>query len=101
MIYKVEILPAAWEDLKAIEDYYLVAFDDQTALKVTGHILDGIERLACFPDSGSMTPDSWLNRLGYRMVICGRHVAFYRVIGEIVFIYHIADTRRDYQRLFQ
>lgn len=24
---KVEILPSAWEDLKAIEDYYLIQFD--------------------------------------------------------------------------
>ncbi len=24
---KVEILPSAWEDLKVIEDYYLIQFD--------------------------------------------------------------------------
>lgn len=34
---RVEILPDAWEDLKKIEDYYILQFDVQTALKVSGH----------------------------------------------------------------
>ena len=53
MKYNVEILPAAWEDLKKIEDWYLINFDVETAIKVSDHILDGIERLGDFPDSGS------------------------------------------------
>lgn len=100
MKYKVEILPAAWEDLKHIEDWYVVQFDVETALKVSDHILDGIERLESFWDSGSLTPDEWLNQQGYRMVICGKHVAIYRQIGETVFVYHIADTQTEYTKLF-
>lgn len=70
MICKVEILPTAWEDLKRIEDWYVLQFDVETALKVSEHILDAMERLESFPDSGSLTPDEWLNQKGYRMVIC-------------------------------
>ena len=81
MKHRVEILPSAWEDLKKIEDYYILQFDVQTALKVSDHILDTIERLEQFPDSGSATPDDWLNEQGYRMVICKRHIAIYRVIS--------------------
>ncbi|EOS70425.1 hypothetical protein C817_05801, partial [Dorea sp. 5-2] len=55
MKHRVEILPSAWEDLKKIEDYYILQFDVQTALKVSDHILDTIERLEQFPDSGSAT----------------------------------------------
>lgn len=98
---RVRILPSAWEDLKRIEDYYAIQFDADTALKVSGHILDVIERLEEFPDSGSLCPDKWLTERGYRMVICKRHVAIYRVIGEIVYIYHIADTRTEYAKLFR
>lgn len=101
MQYRIEILPAAWEDLKQIEDWYLLEFGVATALKVTGHILDCFERLEQFPDSGSKTPDVWLNEQGYRMVICGQHVAVYRQIGDAVYVYHIADTRTDYVRLFR
>ena len=32
------------------------------------------------------------------MVICQKHVAIYRMIGEIVYIYHIADTQSDYTK---
>ncbi len=100
MIYKVKILPTAWEDLKRIEDWYLIQFDVETALKVSDHILDSIERLENFPDSGSLTPDEWLNQQGYRMVICGKHVAIYRQIKQTVYIYHIADTQTEYTKLF-
>ena len=44
------------EDLKKIEDYYIIQFDVETALKVSDHILDTIERLEAFPDSGSSDP---------------------------------------------
>ena len=97
---KVNILPSAWEDLKMIEDYYLLEFNVETALKVSDHILDCIERLESWPDTGSLTPDSWLNEMGYRMIICGQHVAIYRTIGDIIYIYHVFDTRTDYTKLF-
>lgn len=100
MKYKVEILPTAWEDLKKIEDYYLLQFGVESALKVTEHILNVIERLEEFPFSGSLTCDEWLNNQGYRMVIAKKHIAIYRVIDEYVFIYHIADTQTEYNKLF-
>ena len=37
MKYNVEILPSAWEDLKTIEDWYLINFDVKTAIKVSDH----------------------------------------------------------------
>lgn len=99
-MYKIQILPSAWEDLKKIEDYYAIQFDVETALNLSNHILDSIERLEQFPDSGSLTPDKWLNIRGYRMVICGKHVAVYKIIDTSVYIYHIADTRTEYTKLF-
>lgn len=98
--YKVEILPTAWEDLKKIEDYYLLQFGVESAMKVTDHILSSIERLESFPDSGSLTPDKWLNEQGYRMVIWQRFVSIYRQIGEVIYVYHIADTQTEYTKLF-
>ena len=97
---RIEILPTAWEDLKKIEDYYAVKFDIQTAIKVSDHILNSIERLEGFPRSGSLTPDKWLNKQEYRMVICKKHVSIYKQIEDVVYIYHIADTQTDYTKLF-
>lgn len=100
MKYKIEILPSAWEDLKKIQDYYLIQFDLETATKVSNYILNTIERLGNFPNSGSMTPDTWLNEQGYRMVISKKHVAIYRTIEDKIYIYHIADTQTEYTKLF-
>ena len=100
MKYRVEILPSAWEDLKKIEDYYVIQFEEETAGKVSDQILDVIERMEDFPGSGSLTPDEWLNEQGYRMVICKKHVAIYRMIQDTVFVYHIADTQTEYTKLF-
>ena len=100
-MYRVEILPSAWEDLKSIEDYYAIQFDVNTAIKVSESILEALERLEIFPDSGSYTPDSWLNEQGYRMIICKKHVAIYKLIRQSIFVYHIADTQTDYEKLFK
>lgn len=100
MKYKVKILPSAWEDLKKIEDFYEIQFNAEVAIRVSSHILNCLERLEDYPNSGSMTPDKWLNEQGYKMLICKKHVAIYRVIDKSVFIYHIADTRTDYTKLF-
>lgn len=101
MEISVQILPSAWEDLKKIEDYYLVEFDVDTALKVSNHILDCIEKLETFPEIGVYTPDKWLNDRGYRMVIAGQHVAVFKRIESMIYVYHIADTRTDYPMLFK
>lgn len=97
-LYRVEILPTAWEDLKRIEDYYLLQFGVESAMKVTDQILNSIERLEKFPDSGSLTPDKWLNEQGYRMVIWQRFVSIYRQIKDTVYVYHIADTQTEYTK---
>ena len=99
-LYRVEILPTAWEDLKRIEDYYLLQFGVESAMKVTDQILNSIERLEKFPDSGSLTPDKWLNEQGYRMVIWQRFVSIYRQIKDTVYVYHIADTQTEYTKVF-
>lgn len=97
---KIEILPTAWEDLKAIEDYYAVQFNIDTALKIVDSILDALERLKDYTDSGSMTPDIWLNNMGYRMIISGKYIAIHRRIADAIFVYHIANTQTEYTRLF-
>ena len=78
----------------------MLQFDVESAMKVTDQILNSIERLEKFPDSGSLTPDKWLNEQGYRMVIWQRFVSIYRQIKDTVYVYHIADTQTEYTKLF-
>lgn len=102
MIKSVELLPAAWEGLLKIRRHVTETFDAKTAEEVTNVILDSLERLQSFPDSGSLTPDPWLNSLGYRMVISGRrNVSVYKRIDDVIYVYLIADTRTEYTRVFR
>ena len=102
MIRSVELLPFAWEGLLKIKHHVAEAFDEKTAEKVANTILDSLERLQYFPDSGSLTPDPWLNSLGYRMVISERrNVSIYKRIDNTIYVYLIADTRTEYTRTFR
>ena len=53
----------AWEDLKSNEDYYLLQFGVESAMKVTDQILNSIERLE-YPNFGSLHLTNGLNRRG-------------------------------------
>ena len=97
----VEILPSAWEGLARIKYRVQADFGEDVALNVADRILNSLECLEQFPDSGSMTPDSWLNNMGFRMVISDkRNVSIFRKAGESIFAYIIADTRTEYTKVF-
>ena len=98
----VEILPSAWEGLARIKYRVQADFGEDVALNVADRILNSLERLEQFPDSGSMTPDPWLNNMGFRMVISDkRNVSIFRKVGESIFVYIIADTQTEYTKVFK
>ncbi len=98
---KVQLLPSAWEGLARIHYKIRADFGEDVAQRVTDQILKSLERLEKFPDSGSMTPDPWLNNMGFRMVISDkRNVSIFRRLGDDIFIYMIADTRTEYAKVF-
>ena len=98
---RIEILPRTWEDLTSIEDFYYLQFGIESAQKVSESILNSIETLEDFPDIDVLTPDKRLNQLGYRMyVISQTYVAIIKCVDEIIYIYRIVNTKRDYRKLF-
>ena len=97
----VQILPSAWEGLARIKFRVRADFREEVAQRVTDQIMNSLERLEQFPDSGSMMPDPWLNNMGFRMVISDkRNVSIFRRVGEDIFVYVIADTRTEYTKVF-
>lgn len=98
--YRVELLPAAWEDLQGIVDYISME-NPQAAEKMFEGIMKSLKRLEDFPNSGVCPPDQELEKMGYRMVISPPYISFYRVIGAIVYVYHIVHGAREYAQLFE
>ncbi len=64
-------------------------------------IEEAINRLQEFPNSGSIPRYSILRKQGYRVVIVGNHLIFYKVDDQEkeVVIYAIVDGRREYKNL--
>ena len=98
---KLQILPAAWEDLKGLQDYYYWKFGKQSAENVIDNILNAMDSLTLFPEMGSELPDEELNDLGFRMLVVEKQIIVYKMVSSSIFIYSVFDGRRDYPHLFK
>jgi toxin ParE1/3/4 len=100
MTFKVLLTQGAERDLESIYDY-IVEYDSQAnADHVLDKLLEVVATLSTFPERGTHPKE--LIALGireYRQVHFKPYRLIYRVTGKQVFIYIIADGRRDMQAL--
>jgi toxin ParE1/3/4 len=100
MKHEVLLTAGAEKDLEEIFDY-IAEFDSPgNANHVLDQLLKVTDSLATFPERGSYPKE--LLALGireYRQAFFKPYRLIYRVIGKRVFIYLIADGRRDMQSL--
>jgi plasmid stabilization system protein ParE len=99
--HKLEILTSARGEILEIARLHLELVGPASARKITAKIRKSIENLRTHPFMGMALEDKALRQAGYRKLICGNYLCFYRLIGETVFIYHIVDGRTEYKRLFR
>ena len=97
--YKIEFLPSAWREIDEISNYYLNKVGPKSATKIFDRILKVIARLEIFPLSCPLINDEVLSEGGYRILICDDYICVYRLIDEVVYIYHIANGRTNYKNL--
>ncbi|MBR4632840.1 MAG: type II toxin-antitoxin system RelE/ParE family toxin [Elusimicrobia bacterium] len=97
--YRIEFLPSAWREIDEISSYYLNKVGPKSAKRVFDRILKAIERLEIFPLSCPLINDEVLSREGYRILICDDYICVYRLIDEVVYIYHIANGKTNYKSL--
>lgn len=98
--YEVLLTAGAEQDLESIYDY-IADFDCKAnADHVLDRLLEVVESLSTFPERGAYPKE--LAALGireYRQTAFKPYRVIYRVIGQRVYIYVIADGRRDMQSL--
>ncbi len=99
--YSVSILPEAWAELDKIADKHLSMVGPASARKITDQLLNDIELLASQPYMGVECQEHLLIPYHYRRLVSGVYLCFYRIIGNTVYIYHIADGRTNYIHLFK
>lgn len=88
----------AFKNLISIEEYYTQEVGIDLAYKVVDSIQDAIERLADYPESGSVTPSERLNRQGYKKLVAGRYVVIYKYEMEedTVYVDYVYRETRNY-----
>ena len=98
--YEVLLTEGAERDLESIYDY-IAEFDCKAnADYVLDRLLEIVENLSAFPERGACPKE--LLALGirdYRQTTFKPYRVIYRVMAQKVYIYVIADGRRDMQSL--
>lgn len=91
--YQLVYLPSAEKDLLSVFDY-IKADSPGSAAEWLDNIERSLKRLMLFPRSGSLPRDSYLQRKGYRIIVVGDYLAFYKVKGETVQIHRFIHGKR-------
>ncbi|MCL2248523.1 MAG: type II toxin-antitoxin system RelE/ParE family toxin [Oscillospiraceae bacterium] len=99
--YKVELLAPAWNDLDAISDFHMETVGPKSAKNITDKILTALTRLELFPLSCPLAPYQNLADQGYRILVYGSYLCIYKLLGNAVFVYHIAAGASNYPALFE
>ena len=102
MTYTIFLTDAASDDLQDLYDFLLENEVDGRADKVLDKIEELIQSLSNHPDRGNYPKE--LLALGireYRELHFKPYRILYRVIEKKVYVYLIADGRRDFQTLLQ
>jgi toxin ParE1/3/4 len=98
--FQVSLTEDAARDLEGLFDYIAEHDDPVKAGRVLDRIEQAVVSLATFPQRGSH-PNELLS-LGirdYRQSVAGPYRVIYRLVGRRVYVYLIADGRRDMQAL--
>lgn len=98
---KLDILPPAQAELEEIARVHMALSGPQSARNITDRIYDAMDQLTRFPLSGPSVRDDELIAAGYRYILAGKYLMFYRLLGDTVVIYHIAHGASDYPKLLK
>jgi plasmid stabilization system protein ParE len=94
---KPVISAEARRDLKGIQEYIANEQESpQAALKVIEKILDRIENLLSFPDTGTLLSPKVDFQTNYRYARAAGYLIFYRHENDHLFIDRIIHGKRDY-----
>jgi len=84
-------------DLEQIGDYIEnTLMNPISALNTVNSIQDSIDNLSTFPFLGAQLSSIVDVDTDYRFLVCGKYLAFYRVVGNTVCIDRVLYGKRDY-----
>lgn len=100
MKYSINYSPKAIQDLDDILEYITKdLFNPDAAEHVVNAILDAVDVLEDFPESGAPLEPHINLDTPYRFVTAGNYIAFYRFENNVVYVDRILYQKRNYKKL--
>ena len=94
---KLRYTPEAISDMEAISSYISdVLYNPNAAKRIVRGILDSCSNLKSQPNLGLSVQDKTGYETELRVLICEKHMAFYRVESDCVSIARVLSGRQDY-----
>ncbi len=93
---KVEWLYEAQCEFRDFLIYYKTQVGEPYARKFSDKILGQVQQLASFPEMGVLKKATLMGKYGFRALFIGQYVCVYKIEGDTVLVYHLADARRNY-----
>jgi plasmid stabilization system protein ParE len=98
MMKVLKINPQVYDDLLDIKNYISEDSPEQ-AVKVVGRILDDMERLKEFPDSGERLSNRISFEVKYRYIITYSYATIYYVEDDEVIVTTVLHLARDFSSI--
>lgn len=93
---RVEWLSEARSEYRQFLQYYKTEVGLPYARKFATKILTSVNRLERFPEIGVLKYDTLMGKHGFRALFIDQYVCVYKIEGDTVYIYHLADARKNY-----
>lgn len=97
---RVFIAPEAARDFSKIKQYISTELKNRSAAnRIVGSIMKDLLELGRYPEHGPSIEALTGFQTDLRMLLCGMHIALYRVEKEAVFVARVLDARQDCLRV--
>lgn len=93
---KIEWLYEAQREYYDLLTYYHTTVGEKYARRFSERILGAVAKLEDAPELGVLKADTLMGKHGFRALFIRQYVCIYRVKDDTVYIYHLADARKNY-----
>ena len=93
---KIKWLFEAQNEYRDFLTYYKTNVGNKYARAFSRKILSAVGQLEQFPEMGVLRRDTLMGKHGFRALFVEQYVCIYKIEADAVYIYHLADARRNY-----
>lgn len=100
--YNIIITQRAENDIDTAADYiFQKSQSSESAVKFINGIYDTIESLSVFPLAGQKPRSRPLFKQGYKFVVYGEYLIFYKLDKKDIIVGAVIHSKRDYYRFYK